>query len=282
MTDTQSRITLTVKEGVAEVRLNRPDKLNALDHAMYDALIEAGKQLHQEQDLRAVVMSAEGRAFCAGLDMQVMANIAGSATSGARAARTHGIANRSQYVSLVWRQLPVPVFAAVQGAAFGGGLQLALGADVRYVAADAKLSITEINWGLVPDMGGMALTHGLVRSDVLRELIYTGRVVTGVEACELGLATHVVEDPRAAALAAAQSVAHKNPDAVRALKRMMQVVEDQDSAAVLLSESIEQDLLVGSPNQKEAVRANLEKRAPQFQPTVTLPGFHVQQEVSRD
>jgi enoyl-CoA hydratase/carnithine racemase len=166
---------------------------------------------------------------------------------------------------MVWRELPVPVFAAVHGVAFGGGLQVALGADVRFVTADTKLSIMEIKWGLVPDMAGMVLTRGLVRADVLRELVYTGRVLTGVEACELGLATRVVEDPRAAALEAARQVAQKNPHAIRAAKRLMEVVEGGDNAAILLAESVEQDKLVGSQNQREAVRANLEKRAPRFE-----------------
>ncbi|NYT62454.1 crotonase/enoyl-CoA hydratase family protein [Alcaligenaceae bacterium] len=273
MTDQQTRVTINIDNGVAEVRLNRPEKMNALDPAMYDALIDAGQQLAQEADLRAVVLSAEGRAFCAGLDMASMAKIgdtsAQGAGPGARAARTYGIANRSQYISMVWRELPVPVFAAVHGAAFGGGLQLALGADLRFVTADAKLSIMEIKWGLVPDMGGMVLTKGLVRPDLLRELIYTGRIVSGTEACELGLASYVSDDPRAAALAAARSVAQKNPDAIRAIKRLMQVAEDSDNATVLLAESNEQDLLVGTPNQLESVRANQEKRAPEFRPART-------------
>ncbi|KWR89334.1 crotonase/enoyl-CoA hydratase family protein [Cupriavidus sp. IDO] len=275
MTDSSTqRITLTIEDGVAEVRLNRPDKMNALDPAMFDALIATGQQLAQVADLRAVVLSGEGRAFCAGLDMESMSGMLGSGGgegdsgigAGRLAARTNGISNRPQYACMVWRELAVPVFAAVHGVAFGGGLQVALGADVRYVTADTRLSVMEIKWGLVPDMAGMVLTRGLVRPDLLRELIYTGRIVTGAEACELGLATRVVEDPRAAALEAARQVAQKNPDAIRAAKRLMQVVEDSGNAAVLLAESVEQDKLIGSSNQREAVRANLEKRAPRFEP----------------
>ncbi len=198
------RIIVTIEDGVADVRLNRADKMNALDPAMFDALIATGEQLRQTPDLRAVVLSGEGRAFCAGLDMESMAGMLGNGAGGdpgirpgRLAARAHGISNRPQYACMVWRELPVPVFAAVHGVAFGGGLQVALGADVRFVTADTKLSIMEIKWGLVPDMAGMVLTRGLVRPDLLRELIYTGRVVTGTEACELGLATRVVGDPRA-------------------------------------------------------------------------------------
>ena len=266
------RIIVTIEDGVADVRLNRADKMNALDPAMFDALIATGEQLREIPDLRAVVLSGEGRAFCAGLDMESMAGMLGNGEGGdpgirpgRLAARVHGISNRPQYACMVWRELPVPVFAAVHGVAFGGGLQVALGADVRFVTADTRLSIMEIKWGLVPDMAGMVLTRGLVRPDVLRELVYTGRVVSGTEACELGLATRVVEDPRAAALEAARQVAHRNPHAIRAAKRLMDVVEGGDNAAILMAESVEQDRLVGSPNQREAVRANLEKRAPKFE-----------------
>jgi enoyl-CoA hydratase/carnithine racemase len=176
------------------------------------------------------------------------------------------VANLPQYACTVWRDLPVPVLAAVHGVAYGGGLQIALGADVRYVTADTRLSIMEIKWGLVPDMGGMALMRGLVRPDRLRELIYSGRIVHGEEACALGLATHVVDDPRAAALAAARDIAQKSPDAIRAGKRLMRIAEDGDTAAILLAESAEQDRLIGTANQREAVLAGMQNRAPVFQP----------------
>ena len=269
------RILVTVEDGVADVRLNRPDKMNALDQAMFDALIETGEQLARMPDLRAVVLSGEGRAFCAGLDMGSMAGMLSdgggdshhdSIGAGRLGKRTNGMSNRPQYACMVWRELPVPVFAAVHGVAFGGGLQVALGADVRYVAPDTRLSVMEMKWGLVPDMAGMVLTRGLVRPDVLRELIYSARVLSGTEACELGLGTYLADDPRAAALEAARQVAQKNPDAIRAAKRLMAVVERGDNAAILQAESDEQDRLVGSPNQREAVLANMQKRAPRFEP----------------
>lgn len=269
------RILVTIEGGVADVRLNRPDKMNALDQAMFDALIETGEALARLPDLRAVVLSGAGRAFCAGLDMGRMAGMlsddAGASQhdsigAGRLGQRSHGISNRPQYACMVWRELPVPVFAAVHGVAFGGGLQVALGADVRYVSPDARLSVMELKWGLVPDMAGMVLTRGLVRPDVLRELIYSARVLSGSEACALGLGTYLADDPRAAALAAAREVAQKNPDAIRAAKRLMAVAERGDHAAILQAESDEQDRLVGSPNQREAVLANLEKRAPRFGP----------------
>lgn len=267
MSISSERIILTIEDGVAEVRLNRPDKMNALDPAMFDALIETGQRLAREPGLRAVVLSGEGRAFCAGLDMQSMAGLGGDSdavAAGRLAARTHGISNRPQFACMVWRELPVPVIAAVHGVAFGGGLQVALGADLRYVSADMRMSVMEIKWGLVPDMAGMLLMRGLVRPDRLRELIYSGRIVNAEEACALGLATAVVDDPRATALATARDIANRSPDAIRAAKRLMQVSQDGDDAAILLAESVEQDRLIGGANQREAVIANMEKRAPVF------------------
>ena len=180
------------------------------------------------------------------------------------AKRTHGIANLAQAAAFVWREAPVPVIAAVQGVAFGGGLQIALGADIRYVAPDAKLSILEIKWGLVPDMGGIALMRGLARGDVIRQLAFTGRQFSGEEAVRIGFATALHDDPLAAARATAREIADKNPDAVRALKRLLNASADLDTAAILLAESREQASVIGRPNQVEAIRAGIERREPRF------------------
>lgn len=266
----EPRIRVTLSGGVADVRLSRPDKMNALDQAMFDALLETGSSLAREPGLRAVVISGEGRAFCAGLDMGRFAQMAGAGEDGKTAAelrletRSHGIANAAQYAVLVWQDIPVPVIAAVHGVAFGGGFQLALGADLRFVAADTKMSVMEIKWGLVPDMGGMLLMPQLARGDVIRELTFSGRVFSGTEALALGFATRVCEDPYAAALAFAREVAGMSPHAVRAGKRLMKVMQSGDAAAILRAESDEQLRLIGSANQKEAVMANIGKRAPNF------------------
>jgi len=267
----EQRIRVTITDGVADVRLSRPDKMNALDQAMFDALVETGTSLAKQQGLRAVVISGEGRAFCAGLDMGRFAKMAEPAESGKTTAtefrlgtRSHGIANASQYAVLVWQDIPVPVIAAVHGVAFGGGFQLALGADIRFVAPDTKMSVMEIKWGLVPDMGGMLLMPKLARGDVIRELTFSGRVFSGVEAMVMGFATRVCEDPYPAAMAFAREVAGKSPHAVRAGKRLMKVMETADAAAILLAESDEQVRLIGSANQKEAVMANIQKRVPNF------------------
>jgi enoyl-CoA hydratase/carnithine racemase len=265
------RVTVEIVDGVADVRLVRVDKMNALDDAMFSALIETGERLKAEAGLRSVVLSGEGRAFCAGLDMGSFQAMASGERANRDASsalltpkRTGGGANRAQHACMVWREIPVPVIAAVHGVAFGGGFQLALGADLRFVTPDVKLAVLEIKWGLIPDMAGMVLMRGLVRDDVARELTYTGRIFGGEEALQMGLATRVCADPLAEALALAAEIAAKNPHAIRAGKRLLNLMGEGDQHAILLAESQEQGALIGSPNQVEAVMANLQKRSPQF------------------
>jgi enoyl-CoA hydratase/carnithine racemase len=267
------RVTVDIQGGVADVRMVRTDKMNALDDAMFSALIETGERLKTEAGLRAVVLSGEGRAFCAGLDMGSFQAMASGARKGGGGEasnalltpkRTAGGANRAQHACMVWREIPVPVIAAVHGVAFGGGFQVALGADLRYVTADVKLAVLEIKWGLIPDMAGMALMRGLVRDDVCRELTWTGRIFGGEEAVAMGLATRVCADPLADALKLAREIASKNPDAIRAGKRLLNLMEEADQPAILLAESQEQGALIGSANQVEAIMSNLQKREAQY------------------
>jgi enoyl-CoA hydratase/carnithine racemase len=262
------RVTLTIDQGVADVRLVRADKMNALDEAMFDALIETGTRLKTERGVRAVVISGEGRAFCAGLDMGNFQRTADSGREtrpeGRLMARSNGIANRPQYAAWVWREVPVPVIAAVHGVAFGGGFQVMLGADIRYAAPGTRFSVMEVKWGLVPDMAGTILMRSLVRDDVIRELTYTGRIFEAAEAERLGLVTRITADPRAAALETAREIAGKNPDAIRSAKRMFNALPLATDADGLMAESREQTALGGTPNQVEAVMAQLQKRAPNF------------------
>ena len=263
----QERVRVAVDaQGVAEVALARPDKMNALDAAMFEAIRGAIAQLGANPAVRAVVLHGEGRGFCAGLDKSSLQGIAeaGGAGVGDLVPRTHGLANAWQQVAWGWRALPVPVFAAVHGVAFGGGLQVALGADVRCVHPQAQLSVMEIKWGLVPDMAGCVLLTELVRPDVARELTFTGRIVSGTEAVALGLATRVSEDPLADARALARQVAGSNPDAIRAAKRLFNGASPVDAARVLVAEAFEQQRLIGSANQREAVQAGMEKRTAVF------------------
>jgi enoyl-CoA hydratase/carnithine racemase len=266
----EQRVSITITEGIADVRLVRADKMNALDAAMFEALVAATDRLSREKGLRAVVLSGEGRAFCAGLDMgrfAAMNETGGHGVPGAESRdltkRTHGLANFPQQAVCGWRQLPVPVIAAVTGVAFGGGFQLALGADMRFLTPDARMSIMEIKWGLVPDMAGTPILASLVRDDILRELMYTGRIFSAQEALSCGLATRICDDPVATALEVAREIAGKSPDAIRAAKRLLNKLS-VDPGPALMAESVEQQKLLGSPNQLEAVRANIEKRAPKF------------------
>ncbi|MGY6551244.1 MAG: crotonase/enoyl-CoA hydratase family protein [Erythrobacter sp.] len=259
------RISIELDEdGIAQVRLMRADKMNALDPEMFNRIIEAGSVLHRMKGLRVVVLSGEGRAFCAGLDLSNFTNQP-SAEEPSLTERTHGNANRAQQVAVQWRKLPVPVIAAVHGVCFGGGLAIASGADIRIVHPDTRMSIMEMKWGLVPDMGGYALWRGLIRDDVLRELIYTNREFTGTEAQTLGLATYVDTDPLARATAIARTIANKNPHAIRAAKRLQAGMIERGTDAILLEESIEQHAIMRSPNQIEAVMAEMQKRKPDFQ-----------------
>ena len=256
------RIRVSSQDGVADVRLNRPEKLNACDIAMFEALVETADALAADRSLRAVVLSGEGRGFSAGIDISSFGR-----GGGGRDLFERGDASPANFVqrsAWAWRELPVPVVAAVHGVCFGAGLQIALAADVRFVAPDARMSVMEVKWGLVPDVSGTRTLIHLVRDDVARELVYTGRQVSGTEAAELGLASHVSDTPHAAALELAREIAGKSPSAIRADKRLLNAARLlDDSAGLLLEEGLQRSVL-GKPNQIEAVKANLEKRDPTF------------------
>lgn len=259
-------ISLSVTEHVADVRLDRADKMNALDPAMFAAIADAIATLADTAGLRAVVLSGEGSAFCAGLDMVSMASGLGVGPGGGQdlGARTHGDANIFQHIAWGWRTLAVPVIVAVHGVAFGGGFQIMAGADIRIAHPATRMSIMEIKWGLVPDMGGIALWRTLVRDDVLRELTYTGREFSGEEAARLGFVTRLADDPLTEAMALAREIAGKSPDAVRGAKLLYNFAADGDGPQILAHETEEQMALLGSVNQIEAVTANMEKRVPDF------------------
>jgi enoyl-CoA hydratase/carnithine racemase len=250
-------------DGVAQVRLIRDDKLNALDAVMFEALLDAGKTLFDMPGLRAVVLAGEGRAFCAGLDLGAMAEPGGLGAI-ALTDRTHGNANLFQQAALQWRKLPVPVIAAVHGVCFGGGLQIAGGADIRVVDPAARLSVMELKWGIVPDMGGFALWRGLVREDVLRLLTYTQAEFSGAEALDHGFATLTDGNPVERATAIAAEIATRSPTAIRSAKSLFNRSLDLALDEILSAESIEQQRLLGSRNQMEAVASQMERRPGRF------------------
>jgi len=261
-------VTINRSGGIADVRLNRPEKYNALSPEMFKAIIEAGESLAAANDVRVVVLSGNGRGFCAGLDMASFQGMAGQASPGSTTSallrRDERPENHAQRPAFVWKRLPVPVIAALHGVAYGGGCQIALGADIRFAAPDARISIMEIKWGLVPDMSITQTLRDLLPLDVAKELTFTGRVLNGREAHALGLVTHVADDPLAAAMALAAEIAAKSPDAVRAAKRLYEDSWHADARVGLELEASLQTGLIGSPNQIEAIKANFENRPPQF------------------
>jgi enoyl-CoA hydratase/carnithine racemase len=271
------RVLTTIEDGIADVRLNRPEKLNALDGAMFQAIVDAGEALKGDRSVRVVVLSGEGRGFCAGLDFGAFQSMAGADEPAAPRAEEEGgrqlgaigqtdgrITHLGQQACWVWQELEVPVIAAVHGPALGGGIQIALGADIRIVAPDAKLSVLESRWGLIPDMTGTAMLPKVVGLDVAKELTFTGRMVSGEEAVQLGLATRVAEDPRAAAMELAGELVLRSPDALRQAKRLLNLSGTRPIAEQFADERASIATLIGSPNQIESTMAYFEKRPPKF------------------
>lgn len=260
-------VTISIDHHIADVRLNRPEKYNALSWEMMQAIAGMIRRLDGEKGIRAAVLSGEGKSFCAGLDVASFAGMTsgeGSSLPDLMERCEDGLTNLPQRIAWGWKQLPMPVIAVVHGVAFGGGCQIALGADIRLCAPDAKLSIMEMKWGLIPDMGATQTLRDLVSIDVAKELIFTGRIVTGTEAARLGLVTRTCENPREAAMAMAAEIAANAPDAVRAAKKLLNEAWHGSSAKGLLMESEAEQRLIGRPNQIEAIKANFEKRVPVF------------------
>lgn len=269
MSDERVRVEID-SAGIADVRLNRGDKLNAVDDAMFEQVAALGHELAGDRSLRAVVLSGEGRGFCAGLDTSSFAAAAGSGDPPERrfdpfAREPDEAANHVQQFAWVWRELPVPVIAAIHGVCFGAGIQLALAADIRFVSPDAKLSIMEMKWGLIPDVTGTQTLRHLLPLDVLKELTFTARTLSGEEARTLGLATHVADSPREAAYELAREIAARSPNAIRAAKRLLHETSTGSPGEGLALEAALQRRLIGGPNQLEAVMANLQKREPSFE-----------------
>ena len=264
------RVTVTITGGVADVRMSRPEKRNALDGAMFQGLAEVGEQLKTESGVRAVVLSGEGSSFCAGLDFSSFQMMAGGDVpapdndSSPGAMKEGRITHLGQQVCWVWQEIPVPVIAAVHGHALGGGIQIALGADIRIVHPDTQMSVREVHWGLVPDMTGTLTLSTLVRADVAKELVFTARVFDGREAFSLGLATRLSDTPYEDAMSMAREIAGRSPDAIRGAKALLNGLFDAGAKEQFAEERRIIGSLIGRPNQVEAVMANFEKRPAAF------------------
>jgi enoyl-CoA hydratase/carnithine racemase len=262
---TEDRVTIAIEDGIADVRMNRADKRNALDNAMFTSLAAAGDFLKTLPELRAVVLSGDGASFCAGLDVgsfQAMAQ-GGSVNAGAMA--DGRITHLAQQVCWVWQEVPVPVIAAVHGHALGGGMQIALGADIRIVHPDTQLSVREVHWGLIPDMTGTLMLSRLVRPDIVKDLVFSARVFSGAEGFELGVVTRLSKTPHAEAMDLAQEIAGRSPDAVRGAKKLINLMANDGAAQQFAAEREVIGKLIGGPNQVEAVMSHFEKRPPKFQ-----------------
>lgn len=277
----ENRVTIEVVDGVADVRMNRADKRNALDNAMFTSLAAAGEYLKTQSEIRAVVLSGDGSSFCAGLDFgsfQAMAQgpkteLGPKTESGPKpesgmnaGAMSEGrITHLAQQVCWVWQEVPVPVIVAVHGHALGGGMQIALGADIRYVHPDTQLSVREVHWGLIPDMTGTLMLSRLVRPDIAKELVFTAKIISGKEGYEIGLATHLSENPHADAMVLAREIAGRSPDAVRGAKKLLNLQANVGAAQQFADEREVIGRLIGQANQVEAVMSHFEKRPAKYQ-----------------
>ena len=272
------RVTISIVDGIADVKMNRADKRNALDNAMFTSLSAAGEYLKTLDGLRVVVLSGDGASFCAGLDFSSFAQMAEAGAADKKhdkksdeksdmnaGAMVDGrITHMAQQVCWVWQEVPVPVIAAVHGHALGGGIQIALGADIRIVHPDTQLSVREVHWGLIPDMTGTLMLSRLVRPDIVKNLVFTARVFSGHEAHEMGIATQLSNDVYADAMTMAREIAGRSPEAVRGAKKLINLLANSGAAEQFAAERATIGQLIGTANQAEAVMSHFEKRPPNF------------------
>jgi len=258
------RVKISIKDHVADVVLNRADKLNALDQEMFHALADAADALGADNSVRAVVLHGAGGNFCAGIDVSVLGASQFDFADALATPLSPSPANFFQRAAIAWRELRVPVICALEGIVYGGGMQSALGADIRFASPDAKLSIMESKWGLIPDMGLTVTLRGLVPPDRVKELAWTARVLDSTEAQSLGLVTAVSEDPLAASFELAAECAARSPDAIRGIKTLVNQAWPLPDADALALEAELQSRIIGGANQIEAVQANLGRRQADF------------------
>ncbi len=263
----RNRISIDINDHIADVKMIRGDKMNAIDDDMFEALIEAGAVLANDGNVRCVVLSGEGRGFCAGLDLSMFkmpGDKEDSLLGSKLTPRTHGIANKPQKAVWTWRELPVPVIAAVHGVAIGGGLHIMLGADIRYIHPETKCAIMEMKWGIIPDLSTSQIMIHSVREDIIRELYYTNRMFSGADAQKYGFATHTSHFPHTDAMAMAEIIASKNPEAIQGAKKLLNEAPYLNQADGLILESEIQDSIIGRPNQIQAVMAGMMKQKGEF------------------
>ena len=262
-------VVITLDGGVAEICFNRPESHNALSLDMFEAIVAAGERVHGDPAIRVVVLTGNGPSFCAGLDLELMRTMVG-ADETAKAAMSKLLGrdeqpdNLAQRVAYTWKSAPVPVIGAIRGVAFGGGMQIALGCDLRVAAPNARFCIMEARYGLIPDMSISQTLPELITRDRALELTLTAREFDGREALDLGLVTMLEDDPLAAARELAKTIAARSPEAVRAVKKLYNTAWPAEAERGLRLEEALQLPLIGSPNQVEAGQAAMARRAPRF------------------
>jgi len=257
-------VRVDIEAHVANVTLSRPEKMNAVSLEMFAQLGEIGDSIAADRSVRAVVLSGAGDCFCAGIDTAIFANNGLGLDASAMAPQASSPANLFQRAAYVWREIPVPVICAIQGVAFGAGLQVALGADIRYATPDARFSIMEAKWGLIPDMAISVTSRGVVPLDRIKELAYTAKVIVAAEALEMGLITAIHPDSLAAAEETAHAIASRSPTAVRSMKQLFDESATATDGELLALEARLQLALLGAEHQCEAVLAGMERRTPNF------------------
>lgn len=257
------QVTYEVRGDVAHVRLNRPGKHNALTLDMIDQLARLADRAAKDRSLRAVVIAGEGESFCSGLDFASTADQRGRIMA-ALIPKRRTAANNFQAAGWAWRNVPVPVIAAISGHCYGGGLQIALGADFRFATPDADLSIMEARWGLIPDMSLSASIAQLTTIDVAKRLTMTGETFTAAKALEYGLISGVHDDPFAAAEELIAAIRERSPDAVAASKSLFEQTWYNGSRLSFPVEQALQVRLLTGRNHTIARKAGLAKKPPSF------------------
>ena len=229
--------------GIATVYLNRPEKRNAMSFALLKELVATAKKIEKDRSIRCVILTGEAQVFSAGIDLSDLNNPKNTAFAAWELIKPGQ--SLFQKAFLIWQNLPIPVIAAIEGFCFGAGMQLALAADIRIATPTTKMSIMESRWGLVPDMGLTRSLKGLIGVDLAKELTLTARIFDAEYAKEIGLVTHLDQDPLAKANVIAQEILQRSPDAIMAAKRVLDAMEHQPEKALRLEKLWQLKLLLG-------------------------------------
>ncbi len=256
-------VTLNIEAGVATVTFNRPDKLNALSYESFVQLARIIKQLKKEKSLRLVIIDANGSDFCTGLDVK---NISRSPTKMLKLLFKWlpGNANLAQRVTIGWQEIKAPVICKIHGRCFGGGMQIALGADFRLASSDAQFAIMESRWGLTPDMAGSVMLQGLMPYDQALKLTHMAEPISANTAQEVNLVTQVCDDLDHECEQLKAALLAQSPDALAANKRTYQKRMLVNRRQLLAAETFNQIRILRGKNVKRAISNRLKGETKPF------------------